>query len=58
MLKLDVNGMPEIEVYIVPSAEPPTGVCEPGTPPAGPAVANALAAARGKRIRKLPSPTS
>lgn len=37
-----INQMPEIDVYIVPSAEAPTGVGEPGTPPAGPAVANAL----------------
>lgn len=53
-IPLRINEMPAIEVYIVPSAEPPTGVGEPGTPPAGPAVANALAAATGKRIRKLP----
>ncbi len=43
-----------IEVHIVPSTEAPTGVGEPGTPPAGPALANAIAAATGKRITKLP----
>jgi len=53
-IPLRINEMPAVEVYIMPSAEPPTGVGEPGTPPAGPAVANALFAATGKRIRKLP----
>jgi isoquinoline 1-oxidoreductase beta subunit len=46
--------MPRVEVHIVPSAEPPTGVGEPGTPPIGPAVANAVAALTGQRIRVLP----
>lgn len=51
---LRINDMPEIEVHIVPSAEAPTGVGEPGTPPIGPAVANAVYSATGQRIRQLP----
>ncbi|MDF1693724.1 MAG: molybdopterin-dependent oxidoreductase [Zhongshania sp.] len=50
-----MQHMPEIEVHIVPSAEAPTGVGEPGTPVVAPAVANALFAATGKRLRKLPA---
>ena len=49
-----INQMPEIEVHIVPSAEPPTGVGEPATPVIAPAVANALRAATGKRLTRLP----
>jgi isoquinoline 1-oxidoreductase beta subunit len=49
-----MNEMPQIEVYIVPSTEKPTGVGEPGTPVIAPALANALAAATGKRLRSLP----
>ncbi|WP_394892012.1 molybdopterin cofactor-binding domain-containing protein [Mesorhizobium sp. AaZ16] len=51
---LRIDQMPKVEVHIVPSDEPPTGVGEPGVPPIGPAVANALRAATGKTIRKLP----
>jgi isoquinoline 1-oxidoreductase subunit beta len=51
---LRMNEMPAVEVHIVPSTERPTGVGEPGVPPIAPAVANALAAATGKRLRKLP----
>ena len=51
---LRINEMPAVEVHIVPSTEKPTGVGEPGVPPIAPAVANALAAATGKRIRSLP----
>jgi len=51
---LRMNQMPEVEVHIVPSAEPPTGVGEPGTPVIAPAVANAVAALTGKRLRRLP----
>jgi isoquinoline 1-oxidoreductase subunit beta len=51
---LRINEAPQIEVYIVPSTEKPTGVGEPGVPPVAPAVANAIFAATAKRIRKLP----
>ena len=53
---LRMNEMPKVEVYVVPSAEPPTGVGEPGVAPVGPAVANAIFAATGKRIHMLPFP--
>ena len=46
--------MPVVSVYMVQSSEPPTGVGEPGTPPIGPAVANALLALTGKPTRTLP----
>jgi isoquinoline 1-oxidoreductase beta subunit len=49
-----INEMPKIEVYIVPSTNAPTGVGEPGTPPIAPAVANAVRAATGIRLRRLP----
>jgi len=45
---------PAIEVHIVPSTEGPGGVGEPGTPPIAPAVCNAIRAAVGKPIRRLP----
>jgi isoquinoline 1-oxidoreductase subunit beta len=51
---LRIDEMPEIEVVIVPSAEAPTGVGEPGVPPIGPAVANAMAALGLERPRQLP----
>jgi len=51
---LRLNEMPQVEVHIVPSSEPPTGVGEPGVPPIGPAVANAVYGATKKRIRVLP----
>jgi isoquinoline 1-oxidoreductase beta subunit len=51
---LRMSGMPLVEVHIVPSKEAPTGIGEPGVPPAAPAVANALAAATGATIRTLP----
>jgi isoquinoline 1-oxidoreductase subunit beta len=51
---LRIGEMPRVEVYIVESAEKPTGVGEPGVPVIAPAVANALFAATGQRLRKLP----
>lgn len=51
---LRIDEMPEIEVHIVPSSADPSGVGEPGVPPIGPAVANAIAALTGRRIRDLP----
>ena len=51
---LRIGEMPKVEVHIVPSAAPPTGIGEPGVPPVAPAVANAIAAAIGKRVHRLP----
>ena len=51
---LRINEMPEVEVRIVKSAEKPTGVGEPGVPPIGPAVANAMARLGIERPRRLP----
>lgn len=55
---LRINEMPQVEVHIVPSTEKPTGIGEPGTPPIGPAVANALMVATKQRFRALPLPQS
>lgn len=51
---LRMNEAPALEVYIVPSMEKPGGIGEVGVPPVAPAVANALFAATGKRLRDLP----
>lgn len=51
---LRINEMPEVEVVIVPSTEPPTGIGEPGVPPTAPAIANALARLGQVRPRRLP----
>ncbi|TAN55294.1 MAG: xanthine dehydrogenase family protein molybdopterin-binding subunit [Magnetospirillum sp.] len=51
---LRLSEMPRVEVHIVPSTAAPTGVGEPGVPPIAPAVCNAIFAATGKRIRRLP----
>jgi isoquinoline 1-oxidoreductase beta subunit len=51
---LRISEMPKVEVYIVPSAEKPTGVGEPGVPPLAPALANAIFAATGRHITRLP----
>jgi isoquinoline 1-oxidoreductase beta subunit len=49
-----MRDMPAVDVHIIASAEPPTGVGEPGTPVIAPAVANALFAQSGKTRHKLP----
>jgi isoquinoline 1-oxidoreductase beta subunit len=49
-----LRDAPDIEVHLVQSRRPPGGVGEPGVPPVAPAVANALFAAIGKRLRRLP----
>ena len=49
-----INDMPEVAVFAVPSADPPTGVGEPGLPPLAPAFANAVARVTGKPQRQLP----
>jgi len=51
---LRLNEMPEVEVHIVSSDEKAGGIGEPGVPPVAPAVANAVFAATGKRLRRLP----
>jgi isoquinoline 1-oxidoreductase beta subunit len=51
---LRMDEMPQVEVHIVPSTQPPSGVGEPGLPPIAPAVANAVARLTGKRLRELP----
>jgi len=51
---LRMNEMPRVEVHIVESGAAPGGVGEPGTPPIAPAVCNAIFAATGVRIRRLP----
>ncbi len=49
-----IDAMPAVDVRVLPSAEPPTGVGEPGVPPIGPAVANAWRALTGESVRRLP----
>ncbi|MGH9746802.1 MAG: molybdopterin cofactor-binding domain-containing protein [Candidatus Acidiferrales bacterium] len=49
-----MREMPKVEVHIVKSTEHPTGIGEPGVPPLAPAIANAVFAATGKRLRSLP----
>lgn len=51
---LRIDEMPEVEVHIVTSTQPPTGVGEPATPVIAPAVANALSAATGQWFDRLP----
>jgi isoquinoline 1-oxidoreductase beta subunit len=51
---LRLEEMPEVEVHLVESREKPGGIGEPGVPPIAPAVANAVFALTGKRLRSLP----
>ncbi|MCI0429078.1 MAG: xanthine dehydrogenase family protein molybdopterin-binding subunit, partial [Rhodospirillales bacterium] len=51
---LRINEAPVVEVHLVKSAEAPGGIGEPGTAAIAPAVTNAIFAATGKRVRKLP----
>jgi isoquinoline 1-oxidoreductase beta subunit len=51
---LRFDAMPQVEVYILPSSSSPSGIGEMGVPPVAPAIANAIFAATGKRLRKLP----
>ncbi len=52
--RLSVTEAPPVEVYMVESKEDPGGMGEPALPPAAPAVANAIFAASGQRLRKMP----
>ncbi len=49
-----ITDMPQVAVHIVPSADAPTGMGEPGLPALAPAFANAVARLSGKRLRELP----
>lgn len=49
-----INEMPQVDVFIVPSTDKPGGIGEPGTACATPALTNAVFAATGKRVRRLP----
>jgi isoquinoline 1-oxidoreductase beta subunit len=51
---LRINEIPEVEVHFVSSTEPPSGLGEVGVPPVAAAVCNAIFAATGRRIRRLP----
>jgi isoquinoline 1-oxidoreductase beta subunit len=51
---LRINDAPVIDVYLIESRQPPGGIGEPGTAGAAPALTNAIFAATGRRIRKLP----
>ena len=55
---LRMNEAPAVEVHVIQSSEPPGGLGEAGTSAIVPAVANAIFAATGKRLRKLPVDTA
>ena len=54
---LRMAAMPKVEVHLLASGEAPGGIGEPGTPPAAPALVNAIFAVTGKRLRSLPIDT-
>jgi isoquinoline 1-oxidoreductase beta subunit len=49
-----ITDVPEFDVHIVPSAEAPTGMGEPGLPPLAPAFANAISRLTGRPVRRMP----
>jgi isoquinoline 1-oxidoreductase beta subunit len=49
-----IDEAPQAEVHIVESNDGPGGIGEPGTPPIAPALCNAIFAATGKPVRRLP----
>jgi isoquinoline 1-oxidoreductase beta subunit len=51
---MTMDAMPKIEVHILPNSSEPGGMGEPGYPSGPPALANAVFAATGKRVRKFP----
>lgn len=51
---MQMQSVPQIEVVLIESGEPPTGVGEVSVPTAAPALTNAIAALTGTRIRRLP----
>ncbi|MBS7589109.1 xanthine dehydrogenase family protein molybdopterin-binding subunit [Ancylobacter defluvii] len=53
-IPLRMSEMPKVEVHIVPSANAPTGIGEPGVPGVAPALSNAIFDATGQRLRSLP----
>jgi isoquinoline 1-oxidoreductase subunit beta len=54
---LHIDGMPQVEVYVVPSTDKQGGIGEPSVGPIAPALCNAIFAATGKRVRRLPVAT-
>jgi isoquinoline 1-oxidoreductase beta subunit len=48
------NEMPELDVHLIDSAEPPGGIGEPSVAVVAPAIGNAIFAATGRRLRRLP----
>jgi CO/xanthine dehydrogenase Mo-binding subunit len=51
---LRIHEMPVVDVHIIPSGEAPTGAGEFTLPPVAPALCNAIFAATGNRVRRLP----